>query len=306
MPQDYTIPKPEITFLKSWFLAIRPKTLTASISPVVFIYGYLKYSGQQNLSTSVFLTTLFCALFMQIGTNLVNDYFDGVQGIDNHQRLGPTRVVAAGIIPARRVQFGYQICFLIAFLLGFYLMVVGGLPIIVIGISSLIAAYCYTGGPVPLSRLGLGEFLAFFYFGPIACLGTAILLKASNLQNIFILSLPMGMWSAALMSVNNLRDIESDKKTKKTTIATMLGNPAARYFTLTLLIAPFIFHLYTIFYLKQTLLFLIPLLSILPLVKEFKRVTTAPLSHEFNITLGQTGKSLSIYTLSHLVLFLIL
>lgn len=304
MSQDNTLANQELTFLRTWFLAIRPKTLTASVSPVLLTYAYLVSSETRNISTSIFFTTVFCALFMQIGTNLVNDYFDGIHGIDKHNRLGPTRVVAAGLIPARRVKFAYQICFLIAFLLGIYLMIIGGLPIIIIGLSSLVAAYAYTGGPIPLSRLGLGEFLAFFFYGPIACIGTAILLGSNDLKSIFILSLPMGMWSAALMSVNNLRDLNTDRENKKTTIATMLGDPAARYFTLILLFAPFVFHIYAIFSLKLHVLYLLALLAILPLKTELTRIARDPLSEQFNISLGQTGKALTHYTIINVILYL--
>jgi 1,4-dihydroxy-2-naphthoate octaprenyltransferase len=301
------IAKPQdLNFLKSWMMAIRPKTLTASISPVLLTYAFIVYKQPTAPSASIFLTTLFCALFMQIATNLVNDYYDGVQGIDNEDRLGPTRVVAGGIIPARRVQFGFQICFFLAFLLGVYLMIVGGKPIIIIGICSLIAAYAYTGGPIPLSRYGLGEVLAFIFFGPVACIGTAILLGYENFSEIRYIAEPMGLWSAALMSVNNLRDISADTNAKKTTVATLLGEKKARIFTFILLLSPFLMHFYAIQKLDLHWSLYLPAFAILPLIEEFHRILKSPISAELNLTLAQTGKTLTIYTVINVIVYFVL
>ena len=182
-------------------------------------------------------------------------------------------------------------------------MIIGGLPIVIIGFSSLIVAYAYTGGPFPLSRIGLGEFLAFLFFGPVACIGTSILLGYQNLRDIMILSVPMGFWSAALMSVNNLRDYHTDKEVKKVTLATILDEKKARLVTTLLLLMPFVSHLFSMHYLKRHWLFYSALLSLYPLLNEKNRVLKDPLSSQLNITLAQTGKSLTIYTILNSIIY---
>lgn len=294
----------ELPTFKRWLLATRPKTLSASVSPILFAYSIVHYFSETTPSVSILLTTMICALLMQIGTNLVNDYFDGVKGIDKEDRLGPIRVVATGLIPARRIQFGYQICFFLAFLIGIYLMSIGGLPIIIIGFASLIFAYAYTGGPLPLSHFALGEILAFIFFGPVAMIGTAILLGYHRLDLVLVFSLAMGFWSSALMSVNNLRDIHTDKNSKKKTIATFFGETFARALTLFLIIAPFITILILIFTLQLTKLHFLSFLSLLPLLKHFKNILNQPISKDLNDTLAAIGKGLTIYSLINSIILI--
>lgn len=294
----------ELPTYKRWLMATRPKTLSASVSPVLFAFSIVHFFNETTPSVSILLTTMICALLMQIGTNLVNDYFDGVKGIDKEDRLGPIRVVAAGLIPARRIQFGYQICFFLAFLIGVYLMSVGGLPIIIIGFLSLFFAYAYTGGPLPLSHYALGELLAFVFFGPVAMLGTAILLGYHRLDIILVFSLSMGFWSSALMSVNNLRDIHTDKKSKKMTLATILGERYARALTLFFIAAPFITITILIFTLHLTKLHFLCFLSFLPLIKQLKNILNRPISKELNETLAAIGKGLTIFSIINSIILI--
>lgn len=152
----------------------------------------------------------------------------------------------------------------------------------------------------------MGELLAFIFFGPVACIGTAILLGYADLQKVFLLSIPMGFWSAALMSVNNLRDFHNDKSVNKTTVATLLGEKSARFFTLILLLSPFAFQIFLIQFLKLHWSLAFALFALIPLINELGRILKDPISSEFNLTLAQTGKSLTIYTLINVIIYMVL
>ncbi|MAF77448.1 MAG: 1,4-dihydroxy-2-naphthoate octaprenyltransferase [Halobacteriovoraceae bacterium] len=218
-----------------WKMAIRPKTLPAGAGPVILglalSYKYLIEASQQyTFSIPVALTTLLCAILLQVSSNLINDYYDGVKGLDDEKRLGPPRATSLGLLPSYKVRNGFLLTLLVSFLLGLYLMIIGGVPIIIIGLSSLFFSWAYTGGPFPLSYFGLGELFAFIFFGPVAVWGTWFL----QTQGVFphgpalLWGSSLGLLSAALMGVNNLRDRYGDKEKGKHTLATILGGRAMR------------------------------------------------------------------------------
>ncbi len=212
---------------KYYIHAIRPKTLTAGLTPVIIGLSYTYYQ-HQNLHLLIALLTILCTLFMQMGTNLVNDYFDYKKGTDGNRTNGPVRVTQEKLLTEFQVKNAYRFCFGIAFLLGIYLMMVGGPVIVVLGLSSLAMAYLYTGGPFPLAYYGLGEILALLFFGPVAVFGTYYLqFKNFDPLAIFI-GLAPGFLSAALMAINNLRDREDDLKSGKRTLANLFPEKIAR------------------------------------------------------------------------------
>lgn len=209
-------------------LAIRPKTLFASLAPVVLGLA-VAYVETKTLNGLIAVLTILCALVLQIASNLANDYLDALRGVDNETRLGPTRVTSSGLISLTSMKNALILALGLAFGLGIYLMYVGGPFIMVIGLLSLYFAYGYTGGPFPLSYNGLGEIAAFVFFGVIAVVGTTYLQTHNVSRLALILGMGPGFISACILAVNNLRDIVSDTDTNKRTLAVRFGEKFQRY-----------------------------------------------------------------------------
>lgn len=282
-----------MTKLQPWLMAIRPKTLTASLGPVILGLSYSIYQ-YHTWVPSIFLSTLLCALFLQIGTNLVNDYFDFKNGCDDFNRLGPTRVTQSGLINENQVKMAYQLVFALAFIIGLFLMLKGGVFIIIIGLLSLLTAYAYTGGPIPLSYIGLGELLALLFFGPVAVWGT-FYLQTNQMDSLpLILGLGPGLIAAQLMAINNLRDIKSDTKANKKTLAVIFGEKTAR--TLPVIFGSLSFLIPLFFLIKtEEMSFLLPFISLLIFLPLCKKILTGKIDSELNFTLAKTGKFLLAY-----------
>ncbi len=286
--------------IKNYILAARPKTLPASIGPVILATSIAFYNGAQ-INLSILVVTLLCALMLQIASNYINDYYDYKSGIDNAKRLGPKRVTASGLIAPKDVKKAFIICLFLAFILGLYLMYIGGLPIVIIGLSSIIFAYLYTGGPLPLSHIYLGEVLAFIFFGPVAVLGAYFLQTNSHDQTALMAGISLGFISAALMSINNLRDIHTDKLTTKKTLAIFLGENKARVFTIILIIFSLALP---IFMLNENKLFLIVFITPFFFFKSWRAILTNKIDQDFNNHLANCGKYLLIFSLTNTVVFL--
>ncbi|WP_290730623.1 1,4-dihydroxy-2-naphthoate polyprenyltransferase [Halobacteriovorax sp. JY17] len=281
--------------LNAWILASRPKTLTAACGPVI-LGTALAYRETQTFSILIFVLTLLAALSMQVGTNFVNDYYDAIRGTDSDDRLGPTRVTQSGLIPPAEVKRGFIACFLFAILISIYLMIIGGPTIIIMGFFCILTAYCYTGGPLPLSHYALGEVFALIFFGPVAVWGTYFLQHQHFNLSILIIGLGPGLISAAIMSVNNLRDIKSDTRAKKITVATLVGPKFARAFTLSLVLSSTFIPYYAVLTL-DTKWAILATLSCYPFYKTWKQVARGPIDKNLNTALGNTGKYLFIYSL---------
>jgi len=284
-----------MTQTSAWFMATRPKTLFASMGPVLLGLFLCLQTGK-DLSPFIAFLTITSALLMQIGTNLVNDYFDFKTGVDSENRLGPKRVTSEGLLSPNKVKNGYQFCFSLAFILGIYLMIVGGTPIIVIGLLSLLTAYIYTGGPFPLSHHGLGEITALIFFGPLAVWGTFFL--QTNKMDIFPLLVGMGpgLIAAALMSINNLRDIVSDKKAGKKTLAVLLGEKRARLLSLLFILFSGIIPLFC-YALNPRPLLILSALSPYLFWKWWQKLRIGPIDESLNLVLAKTGQYLFLYSL---------
>jgi 1,4-dihydroxy-2-naphthoate octaprenyltransferase len=183
-------------------------------------------------------------LFIQIATNLFNDAIDFKKGADTPDRIGPTRVTAAGLIPIQYVWFAAGLFLLMAFVLGSWLVAQGGWTILVIGMISLFLAYSYTGGPFPLAYLGLGDLFVILFFGVIAVMGYGFLQLKQFTTELFVLGLQVGLLCAVLIAVNNLRDVETDKVVGKKTIPVRFGKQVARYEIAGLIIAPLLLNFY--------------------------------------------------------------
>ena len=217
---------PAISPVHAWFLATRPKTLAAAAVPVAVGTAVAYASGY--LAWLPAIAALVGALLIQIGTNLANDYFDFKKGADTHERLGPLRVTQAGLLSETAVRNTMIGTFGLAALVGTYLVAVGGWPIAVIGILSIMSGVAYTGGPYPLGYNGLGDVFVFIFFGLVAVTGT-YWVQALAWSNVALISaVPVGLLSVAILIVNNYRDIDTDVKAGKRTLAVRMGRKATQ------------------------------------------------------------------------------
>jgi len=210
--------------LKAWLIAFRLPTLSAAVVPVLVGSAAAVNAGHFRLLP--FFAVLGAALLIQIGTNLANDYFDFRTGADSAARTGPLRVSQSGLIAPVIVRRAAILAFGLAAVVGLYLVEVGGWPILLIGVLSILGGVLYTGGPWPLGYNGLGDLLVFTFFGLIAVVGTFYLHVGQIAPIAFVTAIPVGLMVTAILVVNNLRDIESDREAGKRTLAVMIGREA--------------------------------------------------------------------------------
>jgi 1,4-dihydroxy-2-naphthoate octaprenyltransferase len=210
--------------MKSWLLAARPKTLSASVVPVLMGTALAPFPPKWL----IFACALAGALFIQIGTNLVNDALDFRKGADTSERVGPIRVTQAGLLSAERVLLAAYVCFGIAAVFGIPLILRGGWPLLAIGVASIIAAYAYTGGPYPLAYNGLGEIFVMAFFGVVAVGGSFYVQTLTLDRAVNIAGVAAGSLATVLLVINNLRDVPSDARTGKRTMAVRFGEGFAR------------------------------------------------------------------------------
>jgi len=212
--------------LRVWVLAARPKTLTAAVAPVLVGTGLAVHYGVAAGGPA--LAALLGAVLIQIGTNLANDYYDFLRGGDAADRVGPVRVTQAGLVPPATVRRATILTLSAALVPGLYLVWVGGWPIVLIGVASIACAVLYTGGPFPLAYHGLGDVFVFIFFGLVAVGGTYYVQAGSWPPDALIAGAALGALSTALLVVNNLRDIETDARAGKRTLAVRLGRRGTR------------------------------------------------------------------------------
>src|SRR5262245_773553 len=206
-------------------MAARPRTLPAAAAPVLVGTAYAGTLGTFRPLT--FVATLLGALFIQIGTNLSNDYSDARRGADTEDRLGPVRVTAGGLVPPRQVLIATYITFGLAVVCGAYLVYVAGPVLLLIGAASILAGILYTGGPRPYGYEGLGEVFVFLFFGIVAVAGSYFVQVEKLEWEAFALAVPVGLLAAAILVVNNVRDIDTDRRAGKRTLAVRLGRRKA-------------------------------------------------------------------------------
>ncbi len=237
----------KISHIKSWILAARPQTFIASIAPV-FLGTTLSIKNGFFHSTIFFFTLIF-SLFIQIGTNFANDYFDFIKGADTSSRKGFLRATQAGLISAKNMKKGFYVIFFFAFLSSIYLIFTGGTVFFFLMILSILFGIYYTGGSRPLGYIGLGDLLVFIFFGPVATLGTFYLQTHFLNIDIWLTSLIPASLSTAILVVNNLRDYEEDIRANKKTLVVLLGKNWGKIeYLLCFLIAffiPYVFYLQT-------------------------------------------------------------
>ena len=211
--------------LRLWLVAARPRTLPAAVAPV--LVGTSLAASEDVFKPLRFAAALVGSIFIQIGTNLANDYSDARRGADTEDRLGPVRVTAGGLMPPRRVLIGTWVAFGIAVAAGSYLAAVAGWQLLVVGVVSIAAGILYTGGPRPYGYEGLGELFVFVFFGLVAVGGSYFVQTEDLRWEAVALGVPVGLLAAAILVVNNVRDIETDRRAGKRTLAVRLGRDRA-------------------------------------------------------------------------------
>lgn len=207
--------------LRAWVMASRPKTLPAAAAPVVAATGLAAH--HHAFAWGPALAALVGALLIQIGSNIANDYYDFVHGTDTEERIGPTRVTQAGLIPPAEVKRGMIAVLGAAVLVGVYLVWVAGWPIVWIGLASVASAVLYTGGPYPLGHYGLGDLFVFLFFGLAAAGGTYYVQALALPPDTWLVGVAFGALVTDILVANNLRDIETDRRSGKRTMAVRLG-----------------------------------------------------------------------------------
>ncbi len=210
-----------------WFLASRPPTLPAAVVPV--LVGTAVGVSESSFKPAVFVVALIASLLIQIGTNFANDLSDFHKGADTAERLGPTRVTQSGLITSADLKRGIAVTFGLALLAGLYLVYIGGWPIVVIGLLSILCGMAYTGGPWPLGYHGLGDLFVFIFFGLVAVIGSAYLQSGHVTLLALLASIPVGLLVTNILVINNLRDVETDKVAGKHTLAVLLGARVVRF-----------------------------------------------------------------------------
>lgn len=224
--------------IRTWILAIRPPTLTAAVAPVVV--GSAVAVREHAFAAGPALAALIGALAIQAGANLANDLSDFRRGADTIHRLGPPRVTQRGLLTERQVASGVVAAFLFATLMGLYLTWVAGWAVIAIGLASMAAAVAYTGGPWPFGYRALGELFTFLFFGVVAVVGTYYVQAQEVTASALAASLPVGFTVTAILVVNNVRDIDTDRAAGKRTLAVVLGRTRARVFFVAIMAAAYL------------------------------------------------------------------
>lgn len=210
-----------------WVEAARPRTLPAAVAPVVAATGLAYHDGRMNpIAASA---CLGFALLVQVGTNFANDYFDFLKGADTSERVGPRRAVAAGLVAPATMRRATMLLFLAAFLVGLTLLPFGGWPLLVIGLVSIACGFAYTGGPYPLAYHGLGDVFVFIFFGLVAVAATYFVQAGAVTTDAWIIGIGIGALATNILVVNNHRDIETDRKAGKRTLAVRFGAGFSRF-----------------------------------------------------------------------------
>jgi 1,4-dihydroxy-2-naphthoate octaprenyltransferase len=220
------VPKKGASAIRIWLMAARLRTLPAAVAPV--LVGTSLALGAGHFRALAFVAALLGAVFIQVGTNLSNDYSDARRGADTEDRLGPVRVTAGGLVPPSQVLLATYVTFGLAVLCGVYLVAVAGPELIAVGAASILAGVLYTGGPRPYGYEGLGEVFVFLFFGIVAVTGSYFVQVQELPWQAFACAVPVGLLASAILVVNNVRDIETDRRAGKRTLAVRLGREHTR------------------------------------------------------------------------------
>ena len=280
--------------LRLWLVAARPRTLPAAVAPV--LVGTALAVSEGVFRPLAFVAALVGSVFIQIGTNLSNDYSDARRGADTEDRLGPVRVTSGGLMPPRRVLVGTWVAFGIAVAAGAYLVAVAGWELLAVGVVSILAGVLYTGGPRPYGYEGLGELFVFLFFGVVAVVGSYFVQTEELRPEAFALSVPVGLLAAGILVVNNIRDLDTDRRAGKRTLAVKLGRDRARAVFVAMLAVALLAPLVTWILSELSAWILLSLAAAplaVPLARTVLRRSDGP---SLNAALGSSGILLALFS----------
>ena len=222
-PDPASSPRPDSPGPQVWLSAARPRTLPAAVAPVL-----VGTAAAEAFDPVRFALALVVALALQVAVNYANDYFDGVAGVDTPARVGPTRAVASGLVPAGRMRSAMLAALGVAAVAGLALAALAGWELLAVGALAILAALGYSGGPRPYASAGLGELFVFVFFGLVATVGSAYVQDERIVPVAVVAAFLPGLIAVALLVVNNLRDVPSDRAVGKRTLSVRIGEPASR------------------------------------------------------------------------------
>lgn len=278
-----------------WIVAARPKTLWAAVAPVMIGTAMAYENG--GVAWLPALGALFGAIMIQVGTNFANDYFDCKKGADAHNRLGPMRVTQAGLVKPDTMKLATAIAFSLACTAGIYLVWRAGWPIAIIGVVSVLCGVLYTSGPYPLGYIGLGDIFVLIFFGPVAVGGTYYVQVLDIDAVVLLAGVAPGFFSVAILTVNNLRDMDGDKAIGKKTLAVRFGQTFARMeYLLSIVVGsamPILLYIQSRQHVYSLLTMVVPLAALLAV----RTVFTSRDGSALNNALAATGKLLLLYSL---------
>jgi 1,4-dihydroxy-2-naphthoate octaprenyltransferase len=278
--------------LRAWILACRPATLTAAIVPVIVGTAVAHASGGVRVGPAI--AALVGAVLIQIATNFANDVFDHEKGADTAERLGPTRATQAGLLTPRQVRAGMIGAVALAVPAGLYLTSVAGLPIVLIGVASILSGIAYTAGPYPLGYHGLGDIFVFVFFGLVAVGGTAFV-EVGHLPPLALLAaVPVGALATAVLVVNNVRDRVTDAVAGKRTLAVRLGRRAGEIEYAALLALAYASPLVAVIAFGRSVWSLLPIASLPIAIRLFRTLATTE-GRPLNACLAGTAKLLLVF-----------
>lgn len=277
--------------ISHWLLAARIKTLPVSLCPVLLALSLS--TALPSYSQTISVLIILCVLFIQIGTNFANDYYDFIKGADTDERLGPKRMTSAGFVNPKTMRFATFLFFGFAFIIGLYLTYYGGYPILIIGLLAIFFGIIYTAGPFALAYKGGAEIVSFLFFGPVSVIGTYYLQSFTWNWDLLYIGSGLGLITSALLVVNNTRDIESDSKVNKKTWSVRFGRTFSYLEYILFLYAPiFLLDIVTDDSAIQMILILFLVFVAMLLTRRFGKAN----GDQFNRLLGLTSLYLIVYT----------
>jgi 1,4-dihydroxy-2-naphthoate octaprenyltransferase len=286
--------KPGMPIWKAWWLAARPKTLPAAIAPV--IAGSAVAIHERGFFLPAAIAALITALLLQIAANFANDAIDFKKGADTAERAGPTRVTAGGLLSADAVLKATGVVLVLAAVCGLYLVWRAGWPFLLLGLAAIVCAVAYTGGPFPISYLGLGELFVFLFFGLLAVAGTAYVQTLKLTWLAVAVSVPVGALAVGILIVNNLRDIPTDAATGKRTLAVRIGARNTQYEYGLMLVIAMATPLVLFFLDRLNWSWMLTVFAWPVFYRLWESITTQT-GPALNPSLGKTGKTLLLYSL---------
>ena len=276
-------------------IAARPRTLPAAVAPV--LVGTALAASEDVFRPLAFVAALIGSIFIQIGTNLSNDYSDARRGADTEERLGPVRVTAGGLVPPRKVLVATWLAFGIAVAAGIYLIALVGWELLLIGAASILAGVLYTGGPRPYGYEGLGELFVFLFFGLVAVAGSYYVQTEELTRLAVDLGVSVGLLAAAILVVNNIRDLETDRRAGKRTLAVRLGRERTRWLFVAMMALAFLNIVAVVVTDEADAWLLISLAAAplaVPLIRTVRTRTDGP---ALNRALADAGRLLAVFSI---------